>query len=355
MNKLRSAAIVLVVALVATACVIISSNAGGVDRAPVLRDSAEIVIVPGYRALAAEAVTLRESLDTLCAAPDAESLEGARTAFRTTSRAWERTLPWAIGPIVDERIEGDIAFWPTRPTTIESSLASATTIDDAWVDGLGATAKGLPALEYLLFERDAVLEDARRCAYAAALGAHLARTTQRLVAAWEGGYTESFATAGRGSTAWRTQLDALSAMLTEMIASVQTTKMTKLGVPLGNEAGGVPQPSAVELPYAHVSIDAMIATLEGLRALWLVEGGEGLDEWVRERDPALADRVLVEIDAAIAALRAIPEPLSTYVQSGDLTAGETAFTALRALERTLATDVSGAIALSVMFTDNDGD
>lgn len=354
----RSTSVIAMTAALALgvgACVIVSTSGTTRDRSPVLRDSAELVIVPGYRDLASEAGALHVAVDALCAAPDAEALEVARAAYLTTSRTWERTLPWGFGPVADERLEGEIEFWPTRPDTIETNLVSGATIDEAWVAGLGVAGKGLPALEYLLFERDAVLEDARRCAYAAAIAAHLETSTARLLAAWEDGYVEEFATAGRGSTAWRTQLDALSAMLTQMISSVQRIKTAKLGAPLGLDTGGTAQPDAVELPYAHASLAAMVTTLEGLRALWLVDGGFGLDEWVRERDVELADRVLVEIDAAIAALEAIPEPFSTYVAGTDRTESDAALVAIRQLERTLASDVSAAIALSVMFTDNDGD
>ena len=349
----RGLLVALVASVTTVACVFVSSG-GSSSRLHTLRDTTEQVIVPGYHDLARDAAALREALAGYCAAPDDPGLVGAREAFLVTSATWSRTYAWGFGPVVDERLEGEIAFWPIRTDTVESNLAAGATLDEAWVASLGSAGKGLPVIEYLLFA-DSVGSDARRCAYAAAAAAHLATTTARLADAWDGGYADAVIGAGGESAVYGSQLEAFSAILTQMISAVQRIKLLRLGGPLGITTEGTPQPDAVELPYAEASVAAMVATLEGLRALWTVPDGDGLDEWLTERDAALAARVRDELDAAIAAVGAVPEPLSEYVAGADHTAGDAALEAIRRLERTLATDVSGALAIAVMFTDNDGD
>jgi predicted lipoprotein len=347
------------------ACVLIRSDGARVDRQALLRDVTEQVIVPGYAELADRAHDLDSAQRALCERPDPERLDTARAELARTSEAWAATLGYGFGPVVDLHLEGQIDFWPARAATVEANVASSEPITDDWVDGLGTAGKGLHAIELLLFAGGEAIDGApgddaalaalaaseRRCGYLVALGAHLSRSTIRARSAWERSWAEQLVTAGRGSSGYATEADGVSAIVTELVGAVQRVDRTQLESPLGLAEGGSPSPDAVALRLSQRSIASMVATLDGVRAVW----DHGLDPAVRSRDPRLADRVAAELEAALAALAAIPEPFAEYVVSGDLAAGRAAIDALRVLARSLATEVSVALAITVGFTDNDGD
>jgi predicted lipoprotein len=328
-----------------------------------LRETAEVVILPGYETVATDANALSLATQTVCDAPSAASLSSARDAWRTTFLDWQRTLPFALGPARDMNLGPEMAFWPTRPATIEANIALPDEITPAWIDARGAGGKGLYAIEYLLYASDddaavlAQLEDARRCAYLSALADHVARTSARLVEAWSpdgGDYVGTLSTAGEpGNEVYLSQLSAVSALMTQILNQLLLTKLTKLGIPLGR-IDGLPQPGSIESLYADASVAAMLANVEGARRVWSA-APHSLDGYVRSRRPDLADTILAQFDAATAALTALPEPFGAYVSGDDHAAGDASYERLRELERLIANDAATALAVTLMFTDTDGD
>ena len=335
------------------------------DRNAMLHELGEVVIVPGYRAARDRSVELADASHALCESPSEATLDDARTRWREALVAWNHTLAGGIGPAIDEHLADGIELFPTRPELIEAAIAEATLpIAPADIDALGASAKGLLAIEYLLFADDALtlLEGETRCAFLVALGDDLVMRTTRLHDAWarEGGaFVVQLETAGRESTVYREQRTVISLLVTRLLSTVELVRLTKLGVPLGRrDMSMLAHPEEVESRWGEGSVAAMRADLEGLRAIWLCSDGSsdqrGIEDYVRVLDPELADRVTMEIDAALAAIDAVPEPLAEHV-SGATTEADAAYEALRVLGRSIGADVAATLGITVSFTDADGD
>jgi uncharacterized protein len=68
---------------------------------------------------------------------------------------WERLAAVAVGPLLDRRSARTIDFWPTRPSQIQRILDAGTqnltTVEQ--LESIGSTARGLPAVEWLLWRR----------------------------------------------------------------------------------------------------------------------------------------------------------------------------------------------------------
>jgi uncharacterized protein len=108
--------------------------------------------IPSALALQTSAVALLESLSQAGAPWQAH-----RTLWVNTMLDWERLAAVAVGPLVERRSARTIDFWPTRPAQIQRILdagtESLTTVDQ--LESIGSTARGLPALEWLLWRRQA--------------------------------------------------------------------------------------------------------------------------------------------------------------------------------------------------------
>jgi predicted lipoprotein len=342
------------------------------DRAAMLSEMASGVIVPGYESVEAEATALHASTTALCAAPDLTSLSAARDAWRATLLAWDETLAWDIGPASDvgSGLGDQIQYAPssgprTDAARIEMNIAGTDVINDAWVDGLGNTARGLPAIEYLLFSSDdaaVVLTgfgDARRCDYLEALAAHVERTSSRIVTEWTApgtGYATFLSAPGTagGPASLGSELSAVTTVVTQIIAAIEGVKVARLGQPLGHMTG-TPDPTSVESPYGDASVDALSATLRGARRLWST-GEHSLDGFVRSRNARLADAILADFDGASSAVAAVPSPFVPYVSGSDHTLGDAAYDSVGVLERVLLTDASTTMAVSIGGNfETDGD
>ncbi|MEM9489210.1 MAG: imelysin family protein [Myxococcota bacterium] len=342
-------------------------------RRDILVGVSDAVILPIYREFDAQAQVLAEAGDALCAQRDADSLAAVRQAWRDARSPWKMSEAFGLGPVGDLRIDGAVDFWPVRAGDIEDELAQTTPIDDAYIDGLGASRKGLPVLEYLLFDPDrddaallAELSDgdeaSRRCMYIAELAGDIAEQAATLLAAWEpgaGDFRAQLVGAGTTSEVYPRLQQGFDVVVNRFIFTVQTVEGDKLAKPLGRRDGGTPQPGAVESGRSGNSLADLSDNLAGVAAVYFGRhgdqtGAENLDALITSLRPDLAAQIRDQLAAAQEAAQAIPPPLASAVtDSPDQV--EAAFTTSKELLRLLSADMASLLGVTLTFSDNDGD
>lgn len=350
-------------ALASTLCLSCGAPAPASDRRDVLRDLTANVILPTYRDLADRSGDLRRAADALCASPSDDGLRAARDAWAAAREPLQSAWLFHFGPAMDLAIQDYLDYWPARPDTIEASLASAATIDAAWIDTLGAPSRGFPAIEYLLFDPardDAALvaylgdagEGARRCTYLAALAADVESQSARLRDAWEpdrGGYASSFADGGELAM-------QVSVFYNAVFGATEAIKVRKIGTPQGREAMGVPQPDLAESRFSDRSVEDMLDAMRAVRSVFTgtrgARDGLGLEDAIAELRPDAVPDVLARIDAAIAALETLPRPFDAHLADAIV---EPVYQTVVAVVRVMSTDVAALLGVTVTFTDTDGD
>lgn len=226
----------LLSALLAAAC---GGNEGspqdarpGPDPQAVLRDLGEVVIVPGYQELHERSQALVSAARTLCMAPAAGALDAAQDAWRAVRGPWKRSEAFGFGPVEDLRIDTAVDFGPARPSSIEAELAKTDPVPENYAASLGDTLKGLPVLEYILFDPDegdaAVLtrlqdgegQPTRTCQYVVALAVDVELRARTLLEAWDpasGNFAGELATAGIGSTVYDERAKAVGAIVNAFV------------------------------------------------------------------------------------------------------------------------------------------
>lgn len=364
--------------LAATLAVGAASCGGGpeafhYDRHALLQDITLKVILPTYADLKQRTEELRQRAAALCEAPDTTALTSAQAAWRAARRPLKLAEPFQFGPIEDRRISAALDFWPVREDSIEGALASGTGpfTNDA-IEALGAASKGLPAMEYLLFDpargNPAVLASLssgsagrRRCEYLAALATNAAAKTAELYSVWDpaaGNYAAQYIEAGASSTAFVTQQAAVDRLVNQALTLTEVVADRKLGDPLGASNGGVPQPQAVESRYSDNSLEDLEANLRGIQDLYLGSTtgsvGLGLSDVVRKRDAQLDTQIRESLRLALEAEAAIPPPLSRAVTQAPATV-QAAFTQTKSLQRLMKVDMADLLGVILTFDGNDGD
>ncbi|MEM6528947.1 MAG: imelysin family protein, partial [Chloroflexota bacterium] len=242
-------------------------------------------------------------------------------------------------------------------------LETPGTINAEFIEFLGSSSKGLPALEYFIFGDDvlaSLTEVQNRRDYAAGLAADIRRVADELVVEWtpqNSGYGDRFINADGEANSVRS---SVSMVTNEMIAELEDVARFWLGGPLGYRDGGEPQPDLVEAPYSGTSTAKLIANLEGFQ-MALNGTGEApsmadyLDFLGAELDgEPLSDVLNAQIDTTIAALQAIESPLHIAVVEDTVTV-EAAYDEAVTLLRLVKTDTASQLGITVTFTDNDGD
>lgn len=344
----------LAVLICAGVAVAAATPAGAAAPAPVVTPSAWMdglvrqALAPGYASLQTQAEALAAAVERLCegdlaAVEEASRLENARATWRDAAAALRRVTPLPYGPALESRVLRQIDFWPTRPQQILTSIRdrAAGTLDDARI---GVTARGLPALEFLLFDpqRAPLNRDPAACAYALWLARDVVTTLAPMASAWAD---------------WRNALAQVDGALEAkrlgdgvniLVGATDTLRQKYLEKP--SRASGTVAFDAWRSgrTWAHLH-----AYYQGLRAALQGRGdAPGLTGLLRGRGLLdLAARLDVAVETAGRALIAVPtQPL----EDGGHRVSD-AIAAVLALQHLLAGEVADALKVSVGFGDNDGD
>ena len=142
-----------------------------VNPSDFVKNGLQLHFLPAAQAFAASSVALREQLAQGCAA-----LPAARERWLAALLDWERLAAVAVGPLIERRSARTVDFWPTRPAMVNAAVATAPA-DIKALERVGAPAKGLPAIEYLLWQNQ---PDAAQCSYAGLLAQECATEGQSM-------------------------------------------------------------------------------------------------------------------------------------------------------------------------------
>lgn len=332
-------------------------------RADVLGNVGQVVLLDLDEAHG-NAQALHEAITALCAAPDAAHLDAGQAAWMQLRAPWKRIQALPFGPLVDEGFDTAIDFWPARPSSIEGGLLSGAS-SQAQIDALGVASKGMPAIEYLLWDPvggDAAVlarfddvDGAQRCAYVELLAADVELRLAELDAAWRDadGFADQLAQAG-SSDAFPTLALAIDQLLNAMIAGVHDIEDPKLRKPLGALLGE-PQPEIAESRFSERSLLDARDALDGFARAYLgSEDAPGLTRVISGESPTVDQRVRDALAAAEVALADVPEPLTTAIVD-DPTKVEAAADAVHELRTVLTAEVASLLGVTVSLSDNDGD
>ena len=292
-------------------------------------------------ALETAAVAWRDARRT---GPATAERTAAQVAFRAAFLRWERAEMLAFGPAgkqptfpLGQGLRDQLYSWPTtNPCRVDTVLAERSYAAAGYFDTALVTTTGLDAIEQLLYvdgtanacPATASINTAgtwaglstdelgqRRSEYAALAAGALLQQAKRLRAAWaevRGQYVD----AGLAGSSFTTAQAALNDVFSAMFQADLALKNARIGVPAGLVAGACPTAVCPELAEARpsgLSREAIVANLDGLRALLRGDfdaGGTGFDSLLEARG---AGSLATEMDAAILVARGRAEALSAPI------------------------------------------
>ncbi|MBX3620945.1 MAG: hypothetical protein KF891_13325 [Rhizobacter sp.] len=296
--------------------------------------------LPGAETFGREAAGLRDALGLLCGASGAEgplALATARAQWLRTVDSWERFSAVRGGALLARRSPREIDFMPTRPDSIRRAIDTAP--DAAGMERVGAPAKGLPALEWLLWTQP-VQPGAPGCRYAVRVAGAVVAEADALRGAyalavqhgWDDAETEY----------------ALYEFLNLLDAGVQKLWWEDMDRPQEKAATGA-RAADFSRTASGGTVAAWRAHWHGLRALLI--GEPSLGSYLRAKGHAAeAEALLPRVERVDRALEAMP-PGAT---APDERIAEVV-AALKALQQHIEDDTANALQFVISFFDEDGD
>ena len=326
----------LISATLLSACLAAPALAG-VDEA--LSDH----IPPGYAGFAEATKDLVQATRDDCRA------EALTPAFHAAFDAWMPVADIRLGP--SETGALSIAFWPDArgftPRTLGRLIAEEDPIARD-VDGyaeVSIAARGLFALEMLLFDPDfsRYAEGSYTCRLVGTIAADLDRQADALATAWEARFSDTLRTAGEpGNTTYLTEQEAVRAIYTQILSSLEFTADQRLGAPMG--AFDRPRPARAEARRSGRSLRNAVLAAEAAHDL----------------ATALADWDLPETDAALDRVREaaarIEDPSFQDVTDPQARLRvEVLQQAVRSLSAAIQTEIGAQLGIAPGFNSQDGD
>jgi predicted lipoprotein len=282
------------------------------------------------------------------AGADQPALAEARARWKDAVAAWEALSTVPFGPLVERRSARQIDFTPTRPELIRRASARAPA-GAADMARIGTPAKGLPALEWLLWT-EPLPAGGPACAYAREVAADVAREAVALQAAFASALDQPMDEDGADA--------AFAEFVNQWLAGLLRLRWQQMERPVRERGSG--GRAAPQLPrrYSAGTAASWAAQWQALRALALAapgaappppgEGVVPLDTYLRGRGhAALADRWRQRIDASDRTMHAlVPGPRHRMLSAAR---------DLAQTQRLAESELAPALRVSLGFSDSDGD
>lgn len=313
--------------------------------APVAADVDAVIdahILPGYSAFA-EATAALEDAASECATGK------VRPAWNAAFDAWLGVSHLRFGPVEDDGRSVVIAFWPDDRGATPRSLAALIGDEDPIIgtpEGtaqISVAARGLFALEYLLYDPQFAENTPYGCALVQALTSDLAAIAEQVNDEWQESYAATLRTAGAtGNATYLSDREAKQALFTSLLTGLEFTADQRLGRPLGTFER--PRPTRAEAWRSERSQHNVVLSLLGLSdlALHLTDGNAPQTEAALSRAIDLAEGLDDPIFASVS------EPSSRLKV-------EIVQQAVRAARDAALAEIGPSLGVSAGFNSADGD
>ena len=328
---------------------------------------ASTIIQHNYADFNAKADVFSASVTQFTLNPDAQTLSAARVAFKSAWLSWQYCASFEFGPAEQRQLRAQLNTFPTDTSKIAANIAAE--ISDL-SPANQFSAKGFPALDFLLFGTDsnAVLSrfisgvDATlRKNYLNTVTADVKNLSNAVNNSWQssgGNYAATFTTnTGLNSGS------SISLLVNQFNFDLEWMKNAQVGIPLGKKTLGTPLPEKCEAFYSGYSLELISAHLDALDKIFQGNfsgaNGYGLDDALADLDAksngiALNQLIRDRFVSAKNSLNSVTGILSTAVVSNPA-AVEDFYTQLIQLVIYSKSDMASAMAILITYQDADGD
>ena len=282
----------------------------------VLSDMASNVIYGTYTDMAAKSNILYTSLVTFSASPTAGNLAIAQQAWKDVRSGWEQGEGFLFGPVSVDNIDPRIDTWPIDFARLDSVLASSSTFNSAYINGLEESLKGFHPIEYFLFGKHTNVSQftAREKDLMIALADNVKTLCNDAKTAWDpataNNYMSTFVNAGNNSI-YATQRSAYEEVVDAMAGICDEVANGKITEPFINN-----DPALEESPFAKNSIVDFTNNIKSVQNIYLgkyITDGKGLEDLIKANNIEMDGTIKTKLASAITALGNVTVPFGDAI------------------------------------------
>ncbi len=338
-----------------------SGKTDNFDRAALLINVADNIIVPAFEDLNAKLTTLKSDKDAFISTQNQTNLDVLRTSWLSAYKSWQSVEMFNLGKAEAILYGFQMNVYPTNTSDVEANISSGN-YDLANVNNNDAV--GFPALDYLLYgianDDDLILikyADANYKNYLSDVVDQMQSLTETVLNDWTSTYRNIFV-----SQTGNTATSALNKFVNDFIFYYEKgLRANKIGIPAGNFSN-TPLPDRVEGFYSEIyskelSLDALnaIQDLFNGKAYSNNSSGASFKTYLEQLDRSdLSTLINSRFTIAFQKIQDLDASFSSQVNT-DNTKMTQAFDALQLAVVSLKVDMLQAFNIGVDFVDADGD
>lgn len=338
------------------------------DRGVMLTSIVDNVIFPAQEAFVDATVQLEADVTVFVDEPSVENLAMVQASWRHTSNMWEEIDIYAFD-LQMQSAHNQVDKPPVNEEFVADILSGGEDITEEYVEGLGSTSRGLPAVEYLIFNPEmtdedivATFEDSHRADFLVALSQNLIRKAEDIQSYWsEDGrnYAQTFIEQDQEGGIVRGTINMIA---NNMFYFLEEDLQMGLGEPSGIATGTDPQPELVMSPRSGQSLQSILHHVISMHRIF--NGGDSddavgfadyLDFLGAEFDGRPLSEVINErFENTINSMEAIEQPLEVAVVENPEQIAEV-YENMRQLVIPIRADMGSQLGILITISSRDGD
>ena len=315
-------------------------------------------------AFSQEVIQLKESINNLKQTTTLNNLVSSQNNWKNVMKTWKQLELYNLGAIQNSFIHFEINRWETNTSLINDYINGSDVINETYVESKGSSAKGLSAIEFLLFSSEnnqtvlntltTALNSQRRLDYLLALSENLEKKETKLKTLWTNSEDTFLNSLQNGISGSQNQLT------NAMVSLIEEIVISKLGKPLGEKRGGTISVNSLEAYRSGFSLEIINQHLMALEKCYSGNFKQNSIKWGYDNYLDLIGSVTLneKINTAFAncklKIETIKNPLREELINNKQNVAElrSSFTNLLVL---IKVDLANAIGSTITISDNDGD
>jgi len=341
------------------------------DKAGMLANYADNIIVPGYTKFKYATDTLNSSTNEFLKNPTIANLHTLQLASLFAYIRFQSISTFELGPAEAELFRGSLNIFPCDTTKINTKIATGNFDLSAILD---IDVKGFPALDFLLFnssqDNDIILSRFTTSPYAANAKEYLRVLVAEIKHKSDVVYDGWNPAGGNYSTTFKNNLgssvgSSLALLVNQFNFNFENLKNARVGIPLGKKSLGVLYPNKVEAFYSAQSITMLIEQIKAIENTYLGRDsngndGLGLDDYLttlKTEHPSgmLSDVIKEKIGLIKQELMKFQGGNFSEMLTADPAQFETVYQHIYQLTVLIKVDMPSAFGVMITYEDNDGD
>ncbi|MFN8323520.1 MAG: imelysin family protein [Chitinophagales bacterium] len=329
------------------------------DRSGMLTNVGNSVIIPAHEQFEVAINLFKQQKDSFVANPTTASLDSLLGSFLSAYVAFMKVETYSFSPSGELR---NLNVFATDTTQINANIVSGVYDLNA---ANNITAKGFPAIDYLLFSRNSTetvslfttdANASKRIQYLDNLTSEVETVAVSSANAWSN-YLPQFITASGTDVG-----SSVGMLVNDISFQVERCRRDRVGNSLGYigfVSSGNTDPHLLEGCYVNYSKELLLANLRELKNLYEGGAGSGFDDYLvylnaDYNGQPLAPAISAQFDLVILKAQNVPVDFLTALNTHKPEM-ESLFLELKKLTVMLKVDMSSQLGVIINYSDNDGD